>query len=39
VTYINFWMHSSASSAPNRVDELRTAKLDSFLAGQPCPTP
>ena len=39
VTYINFWAHSTAASAPNRVDELRTAKLDSFLPGQPCPTP
>lgn len=38
VTYINFWTHSSAASVPNRVDDLRTAKLDSFLPGQQCPT-
>src|SRR5262249_6637466 len=39
VTYINFWMHSSAASVPNRANELRTAGLNGFPATALCPSP
>jgi hypothetical protein len=39
VTYISFWMNSSAASNPNRVFDVLNSKLDSIVPAQPCPTP